>query len=235
MEAGAEMRRPEGVVVLGLVSWGAAGGMLVAALVMVLTPGPNMLYLLSRSVSQGRAAGLVSLAGTGVGFVVYLAAATLGLTAVFAAVPWMYIALKAAGVAYLGWLAWKALRPGSPGLFGGSSGGIAVNHEPRWRLFGNGLLTNLLNPKVAVMYAALLPQFIDPHRGHVATQGMVLGGLQIVVSLLVNGMLVFAAGSIAAFLAARPRWAGVQRWATGLLLAAVTLLLAREVPRPAKA
>lgn len=223
---------------LGLVSWGAAGGMLVAALVMVLTPGPNMLYLLSRSVSQGRAAGLVSLAGTGVGFLVYLAAATLGLTAFFAAVPWMYVALKAAGVAYLGWLAWKALRPGAPWLFGGgaasAAGVAAVEHEPRWKLFCNGLLTNLLNPKVAVMYAALLPQFIDPSRGYVAAQGLVLGGLQIGVSLLVNGALVLAAGSLAGFLAARPGWAKVQRWATGLLLSAVALLLAREVPRPVK-
>jgi threonine/homoserine/homoserine lactone efflux protein len=86
-------------------------------LVMVLIPGPNMMYLVSRSVSQGRRAGLVSLAGTFAGFVVYMTTANLGLAVVFVAVPWLYIAFKAAGAAYLGYLAWRALRPGGAGVF----------------------------------------------------------------------------------------------------------------------
>lgn len=99
------------------VSFVEAGGMALAAFGMVLTPGPNTVYLVSRSVSQGRTAGLVSLAGTGVGFVVYMAMANLGLSAVFVAVPWIYIGLKAAGVAYILWLAWGALRPNGTGVF----------------------------------------------------------------------------------------------------------------------
>lgn len=94
-------------------SLASALGMLLAALVMVLTPGPNMVYLLSRSISHGRRAGLISLAGTGVGFLNYLLLAAGGLAVVLVAVPPLFIALKAAGVLYLAWLTWQALRPGA--------------------------------------------------------------------------------------------------------------------------
>ena len=81
--------------------------MALVAMVMVLTPGPNMIYVVSRSVSQGRRAGLISLTGTGVGFVIYMTMANMGLAVVFVIVPWLFIGLKAAGVGYLGWLAWR--------------------------------------------------------------------------------------------------------------------------------
>jgi threonine/homoserine/homoserine lactone efflux protein len=100
-----------------LISTGAALGMAVTALGMVLTPGPNMMYLVSRSISQGRTAGLISLIGTGVGFIVYMTMANVGLAVVFVAVPWLFIGFKAAGAAYLGYLAWQALKPGGRGLF----------------------------------------------------------------------------------------------------------------------
>lgn len=93
----------------------SVAGMAVTALVMVLTPGPNMMYLTSRSIGQGRRAGLVSLAGTVLGFIVYMLMANVGLAIVFVAVPWLFIGFKAVGVAYLGWLAWQALRPGGAG------------------------------------------------------------------------------------------------------------------------
>lgn len=95
----------------------AAAGMALAALGMALTPGPNMVYLASRGISQGRGARMVSLAGTGVGFLVYLVVANLGLGIVFVTVPWLYVGLKAAGVAYLAYLACLALRPGGRGVF----------------------------------------------------------------------------------------------------------------------
>ncbi|WP_415947435.1 LysE family translocator [Streptomyces sp. KLOTTS4A1] len=208
------------------VSTAAVLAMALTALAMVLTPGPNMVYLVSRSIGQGRTAGLVSLAGTGLGFVVYLLMANLGLAVVFVAVPWLFIAFKAAGVLYLAHLAWQALRPGGRALF-------EVRDVPRdspSRLFRMGLLTNLLNPKAAIMYLTLIPQFIDPQRGHPAVQGLVLGSVQIAVSLTVNALIVLAAGTVAAFLAARPSLATVQRRITGTLLGAVALLLAREVP-----
>jgi threonine/homoserine/homoserine lactone efflux protein len=219
------------MTVLGLgLSWGAVGGMALAALVMVLTPGPNMIYLVSRSVAQGRAAGLVSLAGTGAGFLVYMTLANLGLAVVFVVIPWFYIGLKALGVLYLALLAWKTLRPGGTGVFESRP----LTRDSGWRLFRMGLLTNLLNPKTAVMYLALIPQFIDPIQGGAAAQGFTLAAIQITVSMIVNASIVLAAGSIAGFLLARPAWTRWQRRITGSLLGAVAILLAREVPQAAR-
>lgn len=217
-------------MLIGLISWSAAGGMALAALVMVLTPGPNMIYLVSRSIAQGRIAGLISLAGTGVGFLVYMTMANLGLAVVFVVIPWLYVGLKAAGVAYLAYLAWRTLRPGGTGLFETR----ALARDSRGKLFRMGLVTNLLNPKVAVMYLALIPQFIDSHAGQAVAQGFVLGGIQILVSLTVNATIVIAAGSIARFLHTRPTWTRWQRRITGSLLGLVATFLAVEVPKAAR-
>jgi threonine/homoserine/homoserine lactone efflux protein len=212
------------------VAGGALGGMVLTALAMVLTPGPNMIYLVSRSIAQGRLAGIVSLAGTGVGFLVYLTMANLGLGIVFVAVPWLYIGLKAAGVLYLAWLAVRTLRPGGAGLFEPRP----LTHDSHGKLFRMGLLTNLLNPKAAVMYLALIPQFIDPARGSTTAQGFTLGAVQITVSMIVNASIVLAAATVAGFLGTRPSWITWQRRITGTLLGAVAVLLAREVPRAAR-
>jgi threonine/homoserine/homoserine lactone efflux protein len=176
---------------MSMVSTAAAVGMAATALGMVLTPGPNMMYLISRSVGQGRAAGLISLAGTAVGFAVYLIAVNLGLAVVFVAVPWLYIGLKAVGVLYIAYLAYRALRSGRAGPFDLGP----VLRDSAATLLRNGLLTNLLNPKTAAMYLALIPQFIDPALGHTTRQGFVLGILQIAVSLTVNAAIVLTAGS----------------------------------------
>ncbi|MCM6778773.1 LysE family translocator [Nocardia sp. CDC159] len=205
-------------------------GVCVAALGMVLTPGPNMMYLVSRTVSQGRRAGMVSLSGVAVGFLVYLGAATVGITAVFAVVPGLYLTLKLAGAGYLAYLAWKALR-----------GGVSVFEaaelpvDPARRLFAMGLVTNLLNPKIAIMYMALIPQFVDPAHGRIWLQSLCLGVIQIVVALSVNGLIVLAAGAIAAFLAGRPLWLRAQRWVTGTLLGLVAVRLATDKARPVAA
>jgi len=212
------------------VSTQAALGMAAAALAMVLTPGPNMMYLASRSIGQGRRAGMVSLAGTGAGFVIYMLMANLGLAIVFVAVPWLFIGFKAAGVMYLAWLSWRALRPGGAGIFELRD----LARDSDWRLFRMGLLTNLLNPKIAIMYLTLIPQFIDPNRGEQVTQGVTLGLLQIGVSMAVNALIVIGAGSIAGFLDGRPRWIDWQRRITGALLGAVAILLARDVPSRAQ-
>ncbi|BCJ68587.1 LysE family translocator [Polymorphospora rubra] len=209
-----------------MVSLAAVLGMALVALGMVLTPGPNMIYLVSRSISQGRRAGLISLGGTVVGFVVYMTMANLGLAAVFVLVPWLYTGLKVAGAAYLLYLAWKALRPGGISMFETRE----LARDSSAKLFRMGLLTNLLNPKAAIMYMALIPQFIDPAAGNVMLQGFLLGGVQITVSVIVNAMFVIVAGSIAAFLATRPSWSKFQRWVTGTLLGAVGVKLAIDAP-----
>src|SRR3954451_25118668 len=100
-----------------MISVGAVVGVALVALGMVLTPGPNMMYLVSRSITQGRRAGLISLGGVAVGFLVYLVAATLGLSTLFSLVPELYLTVKLAGAGYLAWLAWQALRPGGTSVF----------------------------------------------------------------------------------------------------------------------
>lgn len=160
------------------------------ALGMVLTPGPNMIYLISRSISQGPTAGLISLGGVALGFVVYMLCAAFGITALVFAVPYAYDALRFAGAAYLLYLAWQALRPGGRSPF-------QVRDLPRdglGRLFGMGFATNILNPKIAVLYLSLLPQFIDPDSGSVLAQSLTLGSVQIAVSVTVNAVIAVGAG-----------------------------------------
>ncbi|MTE17897.1 LysE family translocator [Streptomyces sp. TRM43335] len=205
-------------------------GVAAISLGMVLTPGPNMIYLVSRSITQGRRAGIVSLGGVALGFLVYLSAANLGLSVVFLAVPGLYAAVKFAGAGYLAWLAWQALRPGGTSLFATRE----VPHDPPRRLFAMGLVTNLLNPKIAIMYLSLIPQFVDPRGGHVLVRGIALGAVQIVVSVVVNLAIVLAAGTIAAFLARHPSWLRVQRYVMGSVLGALAVSLAVDNSRPTR-
>jgi threonine/homoserine/homoserine lactone efflux protein len=190
---------------------------------MVLTPGPNMIYLISRSITQGPAAGIVSLGGVALGFVFYMLCAAFGITALLFAIPYAYDALRFAGAAYLLWLAWQALRPGGRSPFQVKT--LKVD-GPR-KLFAMGFVTNLLNPKIAMLYLALLPQFIDP-AGSVLSQSLMLGSIQIVISVSVNAMIALAAGSIALFLGTRPSWLLLQRWLMGTVLAGLAVKMAFE-------
>ncbi len=159
------------------------------ALGMVLTPGPNMVYLISRSISQGRGAGLISLGGVAFGFVFYMFCAAFGITALLFAVPYAYDALRFGGAAYLLWLAWQAVRPGGRSPFQVRD----LPHDSPRRLFAMGFVTNLLNPKIAMLYLALLPQFIDPQAGSVLVQSLVLGFIQIAISVSVQLLIAIAA------------------------------------------
>ena len=194
---------------------------------MVLTPGPNMIYLISRSITQGAGAGLISLGGVALGFVFYMLCAALGITALVFAVPYAYDALRFAGAAYLLWLAWQAVKPGGQSPFQVRK--LPVDGPKK--LFAMGLVTNLLNPKIAMLYLSLLPQFIDPAAGSVFTQSVALGFTQIAVSVSVNAMIALAAGSIAAFLGTRPLWLLVQRWLMGTVLAGLAVKMALEARR----
>lgn len=192
---------------------------------MVLTPGPNMIYLISRSISQGRKAGLISLGGVGLGFLIYMLCAAFGITGLVIAVPYAYDTLRIAGAMYLLYLAWQAVKPGGRSPF-------QVKDLPRdshRQLFLMGLLTNLSNPKVAVLYLSLLPQFITVGNGtSVLGQSLVLGSMQIAVSLSVNALIAMAAGSIAVFLTSKPTWATVQRWLMGTVLFGLAMRMAVE-------
>ncbi|MEV4107891.1 LysE family translocator [Nonomuraea sp. NPDC049695] len=199
-------------------------GIALVSLGMVLTPGPNMVYLVSRSITQGRRAGLISLTGVVLGFTLYLTATCLGLTAIFAYVPVAYTVLKLAGAAYLLWLAWNALKPGGTSAFQPRD----LEPEPPRKLFGMGLLTCLLNPKIAILYLSLLPQFIDPAMGHVLLQSLALGSVQIAVATTVNALIAISAGALAAFLARRPLWLRVQRYVTGTVLGVFAVHMATD-------
>jgi threonine/homoserine/homoserine lactone efflux protein len=197
------------------------------ALGMVLTPGPNMIYLISRSIGQGRAAGLLSLAGVALGFVIYLLCAALGITALVMAVPYAYDSLRIAGAAYLLYLAWQAVRPDGRSPFELRP---LPPDSPR-RLFAMGLFTNLLNPKAAVLYLSLLPQFVDPASAGMLQQLLALGATQMIISISVNGAIVFSAAGIARLLSRRPGWQLAQRWMMGSVLGALAMRMTLEQRR----
>lgn len=193
-----------------------------AAFVLAITPGPNMIYLLSRSLCQGRAAGILSWVGVVLGLSAHMTFAAVGLTALFMAIPLGYELLKFGGAVYLLWLAWQAVRPGARSPFEAQN----LPPESPVQLFTMGLLTALLNPKVAVFYLSVLPQFIRPEDGGVLTQSLALGATQLFMGGSVNLAVVLSAAALARWFARNPLWLAVQRYVMGgvLGLLAVKLL-----------
>ncbi|PSJ30478.1 lysine transporter LysE [Streptosporangium nondiastaticum] len=207
-----------------MIGLGAIAGIAVVELGMVLIPGPNMIYLVSRSIAQGRRAGLISLAGVALGFLIYLLAVSAGIATVFALVPEIYLTIKLAGAGYLLWLAWKAVRPGGRSAFEAQE----LAPDGSRKLFLMGFVTCLLNPKVAILYVSLLPQFVDPERGHVGLQGLLLGVTLIAVGVAGNAFFVVTAGSAAGFFARHPLWQRLHRYAMGTALAGFAVKIATE-------
>ena len=205
-----------------MLQWNELAWFALAAFVLVLTPGPNMIYCISRTLCQGRAAGLVSLAGVLLGFVAHLLAAALGLTALLMAVPLAFDVIKLAGAAYLLWLAWQAVRPGGAAPFQARS----LPADPPAKLFRMGLVTNLLNPKVAMFYLSFFPQFLHPERGSVLVQSLQLGATQIGVSGTVNVLLIFGAAGITALLSRSRAWLQAQRWIMATVLGLLAVRIA---------
>lgn len=199
-----------------------------AALLMAVTPGPNMVYLISRSLCQGRAAAVLSWLGVVLGFTVHMVCAALGLTALFMAVPLGYEALKLAGALYLLWLAWQAVRPGARSPFEPRP----LPAEPPRRLFTMGLLTSVLNPKVAMFYLSVLPQFVMPGQGSVLAQSLVLGTTQVAIGSAVNLLVALSAAGMARWLARHRLWLAVQRYVMGLVLGALAVRLLAQPRTP---
>jgi threonine/homoserine/homoserine lactone efflux protein len=197
------------------------------ALALVLTPGPNMIYCISRTLCQGRGAGMVSLGGVALGFVVHLLGASFGLSALLLAAPLAFTAIKVAGALYLLWLAWQAwqaVKPGGLSPFETRS----LPHDPPRKLFLMGFMTNLLNPKVAMFYLSFFPQFLHPERGQVLLQSLSLGAVQIAVSLAINTVIIFFAAGLAVFLNRNIAWMRVQRYVMGTVLGLLALRLLSE-------
>lgn len=198
----------------------------VVAFLMALSPGPNLIYLSSRTVAQGRAAGFASLAGVCSAMCVYMLAACAGLSALFVVVPIAYDLVRWAGALYLFWLAAQALAgPGD------ARGALEWPRESRGRLFRQGFLTGLLNPKVVVTYGALLPQFVDQAAGHVFAQTLALGLVQIAAAATAHSLVITGAAAVAHAMARHHRFMAWQRFLLATVLAglAARLLLERRV------
>ncbi len=193
-----------------------------ATVVMVFTPGPNMIYCVSRTLCQGRTAGVVSLAGVQMGLVVHICAAGAGLTALLLAAPLAFDVIKLAGAAYLLWLAWQAVKPGGKSIFETRE----LPSDSPATLFRMGLITNLLNPKVAMFYLSIFPQFIQPDRGSIWLQTLQLGVVQICVSASGNTLVIFSAARITEFFKRSPGWVAAQRYVMGGVLARLALRIA---------
>lgn len=196
-----------------------------AAMIMVITPGPNMLYVVSRSITQGRKAGMISLVGVACGFLFHILLVSFGLTAVLMSIPYAYTVLKTAGIVYLLYLAWEAVKPGSRSMFEHRA---ELPVDGPWRLFSMGFFTNVLNPKVAVFYLSFFPQFIDPARGHVFAQSLFLGGTLLILSFTGNSLIIFAASRLTHWFAANPKWVRAQKWLMGGVLSGLAIKLALD-------
>ena len=181
-----------------------------AVLLLALTPGPVWIYLISRTLAQGRHAGYFSLLGVAAGVFVHVWLAAVGLSVVLLAIPFAFDAIKLAGAAYLLWLAWTTVR----------GGGMSFTPEPLPPvvdrvLFRQALIASVVNPKVAVFYLSLFPQFVDPASGSVLLQSLALGVVHVSVATVIDGLLVTVAGALAALFARRPLWLRTQRWFLG--------------------
>lgn len=192
-----------------------------AVLLLALTPGPVWVYLLSRTLAQGRRAGYFSLLGVMAGVLVHLMLAALGLSALLLAIPAAFEAVKLAGAAYLLWLAWSTLR-GNGMSFTPQPLAAVPDHV----LFRQAMTAAVVNPKLAVFYLSLFPQFIAPAAGSVLLQSLTLGVVHVTVSTLVDGGLVTLAGALAAWFASRPLWLRTQRWFLGTAFGALAVWLA---------
>jgi threonine/homoserine/homoserine lactone efflux protein len=193
-----------------------------AALALCATPGPDMLLIASRSVSQGKASGFATLAGIQVGTYCHALAAALGLSQLFLVVPVAYDVVRYAGAAYLLYLAWQAFR--SPRLVPAPAAG--TRRYPIGVVFRQGLLTNLLNPKVALFVLALFPQFIDPGTGSVAVQIMVLATVLNLIGVVVNGGVILTASGLGRAFSARTRWRRAPQFLLGTVFAGLAVRLA---------
>jgi len=182
----------------------------VAALILAATPGPAVIYIVTRSVSQGRAAGLASCLGLALGGMVHVLAAVLGLSALLAASALAFNVVKYTGAAYLVWLGIQRLTQAA-----GSDLAPRVEAHSLARVFSEGVVVNLLNPKAALFFLAFLPQFVVPSRGQLPLQVAILGGLFLLVALCTDAIWSLAASSAGGWLRRHPAFMSSERYVVG--------------------
>jgi threonine/homoserine/homoserine lactone efflux protein len=180
-----------------------------ASLVLLVVPGPAVLYITARSVDQGRWAGMVSVFGVHLGTIVHVLAAALGVSAILMTSALAFSLVRYAGAAYLIYLGIKRILKKSELEAAG------LQPQSHARVFWEGFVVNILNPKTALFFLAFLPQFVDPSRGAVGLQVAVLGALFIALGIVTDGVYALLAGSAARWLRAKPRVLGAQKYLTG--------------------
>jgi threonine/homoserine/homoserine lactone efflux protein len=182
-----------------------------AALALLIVPGPAVLFIVTRSVEGGRRAGLASAAGVHIGSLVHVAAATLGLSALIVRSATAFTAVKYAGAAYLVFLGVRRLLD-HRSVASSAAGNGTLRRRPTRRLLAEGAVVNVLNPKTALFFLAFLPQFADPSNGHVALQLAALGLVFIALGLVSDGTYALLAGTVGERLHGRPRFLRAERW-----------------------
>lgn len=180
--------------------WQTLGMFTVASTVLAATPGPDMMLFVSRTMAQGRNAGFAALAGALLGCVCHAMAAGFGLSKLFVLVPVAFDVVRLAGAAYLLYLAWGIMRSSAP-----AAAQQTTPPLPLSAIMRQGLLTNILNPKVALFMLALLPQFMHPERGDLVQQVLILSAIQLLTGFLVNAVVICAAAGLAGWISQRFR------------------------------
>lgn len=193
-----------------------------ASFVLAFTPGPDILYVMTRGVAQGRGAALAAAAGFSLGNVVHTCAAILGVSALVASSATAFAVLKFAGAAYLVYLGVRLFRAPAEQLVGGGD----TAHKTAWTVFRQSVVANVLNPKVAVFFLAFFPQFIRPGGLHPSVQMAVLGGCFIVVTFISFGAVALCSGAVSGWLRARPAVGGRINKVAGSVLVGLGLGLA---------
>lgn len=200
----------------------------VASLALLVVPGPSVLYIVTRSMDQGRAAGLVSVLGIHTGSIIHVAAAALGLSAILASSALTYGVVKYVGAAYLIWLGIRALR----GRDEERPDAAGKDHSLR-RIYAQGVVVNVLNPKTALFFLAFLPQFVDMSKGAVPLQIVLFGITFILLGFISDGTYALVSARVSRRLAARRGSGIVRRWLPGLTLIGLGVVSAITGRRPA--
>ncbi len=198
-----------------------------ACLALNASPGPDMLLIATRSAAQGWLAGLATYLGIALGAYCHAVALALGLSQLFLAIPTAYDVVRFAGAAYLIFLAWQALKAGTRPR----QNGVSPSELSFITLFRQGLLTNILNPKVALFFLALFPQFIDPMQGSVALQILTLATVLNISGLIVNGIVILLASKASSCLASDGRASRIARYLSALVFGGLAARLAFDGSR----
>lgn len=192
-----------------------------ARFALAITPGPDMLLVAARSAAQGRMAGLMTQVGISAGTLIHALIVALGLSQLFLAVPYAYDAVRYLGAAYLLYLAWQAIRAHQ----GTAERTRSHNTLPLRVIFRQGLITNLLNPKVALFFLALFPQFLGPAMGFVGLQVMVLATVFVAIDFAVHGVVIWMSGSVRALSFGQGNWKRKADTFLGLVFGALAARL----------